>query len=417
MPPSGSAPVAPSALRARSSRSERIKTGVCGETPPHKRDGRSDVPNEAWGSLLDTFKKKTVLLEPITRHLLCRPAWAGREIAVIHPSDVVYDDACMRAVYFRITTGVVHEDTNLVRETIFAEGHEYHRKWQGWAWDIGVLEGNFLCHHCTHEWYAVAPPACAECGAVREHLEYREVPVALTKPELRGHADGILAQDKRRVLEIKSIGLGTVRMYAPELVIKHTHKIDGRTVVDVDAIWKEIKQPFLSHVKQVNLYCHALGIEEAVFIYEYKPNGQSKEFTVTATPAIYEPLLKKAKDLLDAIKWEDPPKCNVNGKRRCKECKPYEDQGQEDTGSRKRGGRAGGADGPAAADDATGRDPSPAGGRDGAVGLGADEPVPTSGVVAELRQRSTRGRRNAGGVRREVHAPGRGRAVGVRAQD
>ena len=79
-----------------------------------------------------------------------------------------------------------------------------------------------------------------------------------------GHADGIVSDKKGRTLiEIKSVGLGTIRWEAPDLYNQYTTER-----LSIDDVWKKLRQPFASHVRQRMLYMHCTGIHELVFLYE-----------------------------------------------------------------------------------------------------------------------------------------------------
>ena len=294
--------------------------------------------------LLDSFKGENILLGPIQRHLLAQGEFgAGRRHDVIHPSELARPDFCERAVYYRLSGWQVPKDEHAFQlEVIFAQGHGYHDKWQSWIWDIGMLRGRFRCLACAHgdwsskaePWFAVAPKACPECGASRYHLQYGEVPVRLPKYRIAGHSDGDIDVERTGdpegkpsdpLLEIKSVGEGTVRFEAPKLIVKHTKRVlvndTEKNWTDWNALWRDIRRPFISHVKQGALYALAKDRTSMLYVYEFKPTGAIKEFEVTFDFEIIADELERCLDLLYAVEKEKPPRCPHGG---CEKCEAYE---------------------------------------------------------------------------------------------
>lgn len=298
--------------------------------------------------LLDTQKHKTVVLGPLQRMLLGGDEFAGtRRHDVIHPSEIVKPDFCDLALFYRLMGWEIPpEQHGFQLEVIFSQGHGYHDKWQGWVWDLGTLNvpvvglrGRFRCLRCGHgdweegneTWTAVSPVACENCGALRKCLQYGEVPVKLKKYGIRGHSDGDLVlggpEEADPLLEVKSIGEGTVRFEAPNLIKKHTHSVTmddeekTKRWTDWNALWRDIRRPFQTHLKQGAIYCLAKNRTEMVYIYEFKPTGAVKEFTVKHDFDLIEEELETALDVLYAVKKNKPPDCPHGG---CKLCEAYE---------------------------------------------------------------------------------------------
>jgi hypothetical protein len=372
-------------------------------------------------NLLKTYKKDGVLVPRVERHLISRPVWDGRAIQVVHPSDIYPDDYCPRAVSARIVTGkVLQGETNLIRESIFADGHAYHDKWQGWAWDVGELEGEFRCLSCGHgdldnpAWWDVAPTHCPSCGATRRFLRYAEVPVRSDEYMLSGRADGILHSTKH-LLEVKSVGVGTIRMEAAALVSRCTHKVDGKNVLDLDALWKGVNQPFNQHIRQVNIYAailnleQSLGIERALLLYDFKPGGQyPKEFNIKLDPYIAEPYLERATEVKAAVERGEILACPEGG---CKKCGPYDNETQEPEGQDVRGAVGEERDGVGGAADtgpAEGRPAAASRRRDKPVGPGADGSLPRADGVAGLLGGPAGGGGDRGRKRRQASSKGGG---------
>lgn len=294
----------------------------------------------SFQKLMESKKHKTVLVGPIQRHLLAQHEFGSdRAHDVIHPSELVKSDFCPRAVYYRLSGWEVPRNSHAFQlEVIFSQGHGYHDKWQNWAWDIGVLGGRFRCLSCgkgdwshpgeTSVWFATAPQVCPDCGSPRRFLQYGEVPLYIPKYRIGGKADGELVMEGREenpLLEIKSIGEGTVRFAAPHLVAKHTKTvlIDGeeKSWTDWMKIWRDIKRPFKTHLKQAAIYCLAKGRSEMIFIYEFKPTGAVKEFRVKPDVSLIEDELEACLDLIYALEQGKVPACPHED---CKQCSEFE---------------------------------------------------------------------------------------------
>jgi len=265
-------------------------------------------------------KVKASLLGDIQAHLLKehqKPT--DRRQDILHPSEMAKADWCPRQSFYRLSgataTNPDNDKFSFALETIFAEGHEIHRKWQQWLWDMGRLWGKWKCLMCGAEWYDTSPQGCASgsCPGDKGVLVYREVPLeAEAKYLIAGHEDG--ADNKTNSLvEIKSIGQGTLRFEEPSLLRKwQVETTDGKKVYDLDGLWKDIKRPLSSHVRQTMIYlalCREMGLpyDKVTFLYEYKANQQVKAFELKWSPEIVEPLLEQALDVKYSLKTGKPP--------------------------------------------------------------------------------------------------------------
>lgn len=300
---------------------------------------------------VDAKKNDTVVLGPVERHLLARVEKPRRQ-DILHPSELCKTDLCDLSVYYRVrgATPLTTESTKprFQLQRIFDEGHEIHAKWQGYLTEAHLLEGIWECPSttCGHRFWANSPTVCPRCNHVGRdagkytNMIYKEVPFDAEATHLiRGHADGKVG---RRILEIKSIGVGTVRMEAPGLLAQHSYKArvvdeDGdlteepRSFIDWEGLWKSIKRPLNSHQRQAHLYValakmQDIDVDGVVFLYESKWTQGSKEFVVPYNPHFADPLLEKALDLKYAIEKGRPPRCPHGG---CKECARYEDYNKE----------------------------------------------------------------------------------------
>lgn len=286
--------------------------------------------------LMETHKKKTKILGDIQRSLLGRESFGvGRSSQVIHPSEICKPDACPREIYYRLSGWKIPLDSHpFGLEVIFAQGHAYHEKWQSWVWDIGKLRGSFGCLACGASFEDTSPTECSVCQSPRHALVYLEVPVSIPDLRIGGKSDGDIDLDPSDgnpnpgdpLLEIKSVGTGTVRFEAPALIARNTKTvlIDGveKSWTDWDALWRDIRHPFPTHLRQGAIYGAAMDRPEMVFIYEFKPTGAVKEFVVKHDFEMAEPAFEVARAVLTALEKGRRPKCPSDG---CKGCTAYEE--------------------------------------------------------------------------------------------
>lgn len=358
--------------------------------------------NDSIKALLKTYKTESPLAGPVERMLLKQDQWADRRPDVIHPSELVYSDFCPRALYLRLTGETPRPaPTRLQREAIFAAGHEYHRKWQTWAWDAGILRGLFHCLACETTWFDDAPQACtnADCTSTgRRALVYREVPAKDPDLNISGHADGLLLPEPR-LLEIKSIGEGTIRMDSPASLREHSHKVDipgdrTRTVVDHRALFESIKHPLGNHVKQVTIYGRLLGVDKATLLYEYKATSALKEFNITLRFERVDKEFAAAAKVMAAVRGETPPPACAHAGS-CVKCKEFdhvetdEDHatGAPDAGPPRGGRRRNRGGGPPAVPAPRGVPAADAGGGRPDARPPADGAVPGTRRLVRLRER------------------------------
>lgn len=267
---------------------------------------------------LDAKKREPRLIGDVERHLMRRPL-GDRSTTVLHPSEIIKDDFCFRYSYYLMTGGEQKkEKPNLRLQSIFDEGHFIHAKWQKWFQEMGTLYGKFACLHCGWSKVDVSPKACAECGDTR--LEYKEVTLFDDSLRIVGHTDGwIKGIGNDTLIEIKSIGSGTFRFEAPELLAD----ANG----DVSKAFNNIKRPFRGHLLQGQMYLELArrmygdeAPKEIVFLYELKADQSYKEFAVKADYEIVDRIFFKAEKIMKAIKEERMPECNINPEDGCKSC-------------------------------------------------------------------------------------------------
>lgn len=210
---------------------------------------------------------------------------------------------------------------------VFDEGTDIHRKWQGRIWDIGRLAGQFYCQQCHYAWWDTAPDVCEQCKAERRFLRYHEVPLQRQSLHMAGHADGY--DRDQALIEIKSIGLGTLMFEAPGLIKDHTYKINlngkSREFLDYDALWDSIRTPFPSHIRQGHFYSYMGAPADEIFIYECKWNQRVKEMVVRYREERIADRLDMCTQVVAALHGGTIPKCPHGG---CSDCGRYENRGR-----------------------------------------------------------------------------------------
>lgn len=254
--------------------------------------------------LKDTYKSEDVVIPGLQRHVMRQSAKddAERSPHVIHPSDMCKADWCGRHDFYRIT-GTTPEkkgsNPSFNMENAYLEGHEIHGKYQTWFWEMGVLYGRWKCERCEHRWTAKSPQTCPECQS--PWLRYMEVKLERKPYLIQGNADAALhdLDGFTGLIEIKSIGIGTIRFEAPRM---HQRYQDGNETLD--EMWFKINRPFPSHMKQGQLYLWLAWpkYEKIVFIYESKFHQRQKEFVISYNPKLILPLLETAKEVSQGVR-------------------------------------------------------------------------------------------------------------------
>lgn len=361
--------------------------------------------------LLATKKLDTRLVGPIERYLMTKGPDEDRPTDVLHPSALCKNDKCPLADYYALKgMKPKHVAHSFRLETIFSEGHEYHRKWQGWLTELGLLEGMWQCPSCGHKWWDTSPVHCARCNHVGQkvpgrytNMVYREVPLKSEQHRIAGHSDGKVG---RSLIEIKSVGNGTIRVEAPSMYSKYQRSLvpaddpnaTPKKWFDLDSLWRDLKRPFPGHLRQGMLYLAVaqimgLDVDEMVFIYESKANGATKEFIVRLDEEVAAEMLDYALDIVWAVDNDRPPDCTV-GINGCAECNAYtEDTSADQTeapASEPDGEGVGGVDGAEPADEAQAGLAGAARGSHPARGLRAGRAAGEAGRVGGLRRSAAR---------------------------
>lgn len=277
-------------------------------------------PSGTLKKFVDVAKKPTRVIGSVERHVLAKPTDQSRRTDVLHPSEMASPDWCYRASYFQLLghTPVAKRNMSLRLYSVFEEGHYIHAKWQKWLQEMGTLYGKWFCEECGEMFWGGSD--CHEGP-----LTYREVPLFYAPLRISGHSDGWLVNlGEPLMLEIKSVGMGTIRWEAPEMLAEY----DG----DFDKIWKALKAPFMKHITQVQIYMKLAELlqlenhpQEAVIIYENKATQEIKEFVIPKSDFGIEHLFEAAKMIVDAIDNKTPLSCNISPTG-CSKCKGYENE-------------------------------------------------------------------------------------------
>lgn len=275
--------------------------------------------------------KGTVLLGDIQAHMIKEHAKpSDRRQDIVHPSETSKESWCPRATYYRIEACRAASDpflkpaesTGVQLLNIFDEGHNIHHKWQTRIREMGDLWGSWQCTHSKcyeYYWNTLCPDICDECGG--DSFIYREVPLKSEKYLIHGHADGAVPR-LNALIEIKSVGPGTVRMEASEV---YARNVEG-SKIDLQSLWKDIKEPFPSHIKQGQLYlalCDLMGLpfDNIIFIYESKFNQGVKEFVVKYDSAVSSKVLEYCRQIVNSLRGDGTvPPCPTES---CKDCEKY----------------------------------------------------------------------------------------------
>jgi hypothetical protein len=266
---------------------------------------------------LDTKKTDTRLIGHIERHLMKRIP-DDRSTTVLHPSEMIKADFCHRYSAYLLMGGEKKQNNpNLRLQNIFDEGHFIHAKWQNRIYEMGNLWGDFKCQNCDLTTSGLSPKVCQHCFCAT--LVYDEVKMLDNSLRIAGHTDGwVKGLGDDYLIEIKSIGEGTLRFEAPDLLRDADH--------DLKKAWRNIRRPFRGHLLQGQMYLELarrmFGDEapkEIVFLYELKMDQDYKEFTVKADYDVVDRIFYKAQQINEAVNAGVLPKCNVDSSG-CKQC-------------------------------------------------------------------------------------------------
>lgn len=275
-------------------------------------------PTGALKAFLKT-DKSTRVIGAVERHIISKPK-DNRSTTVIHPSEMASSSWCHRAQYFWLKGELPKPEVMSLRKAlIFGTGHAAHDLWQSWFKEMDQIKGLWYCHTHNLEWFGLnSDHAQDDC-----HTKYNEVPVMHEPLRISGKADGwLVGFDGPMLLEIKTIGEGSIRWYAPELAYDNDN--------DFKKMWESIKAPFLEHIMQAQIYMKLMEFmqlpdhpQEAILIYEAKGLHEIKEFVVRKSDFGVSDLFEAAANIIAAVDKGTPPICNINGAAGCKKCSHY----------------------------------------------------------------------------------------------
>jgi hypothetical protein len=281
------------------------------------------VQSKDLKNFLDAKKRPTRLLGDIDRFLIMQPP-GDRSTTVLHPSEITKRDWCKRSSWFLLQGAKKKVDKPSFRlQSIFDTGHAVHAKWQKYFQDMGVMHGRFVCLACDHVNFGTSPSMCESCEAPARKLVYDEVTLFDDELRIKGHTDGwVKGIGDDTLIEIKTIGPGTLRMEAPSLM----QQADG----DFLKAFSNVNRPFGSHILQGQMYLELMkrmghDVNEITFIYELKADQSMKEFTIKADYEMVRHVFDGARRVVDAINAGEVLECSNNPEGTCPQCDSYKE--------------------------------------------------------------------------------------------
>ncbi|MGW3153681.1 hypothetical protein [Streptomyces sp. NPDC001089] len=286
---------------------------------------------------LSAAKSAEPLFGDVQKHVLDKAAKpSGRRQDILHPSEMVKASWCHLAAFHRLrleAEPAERKRTTFTRENIFQEGHQTHSKWQRWFAEMGRLAGDWKCLYCGDVfWNDTTPAECHGCSAPPSCLEYAEVPLNADPLRIGGKADGY-SPDDHALIEIKTLGLGSLRFERPEFLERYTVETEYGRLPDMTRLWRDFRRPLPTAVRQTQLYMYLgvhfedLALDRTVFLYDFKATQETKSFTVTYDESFSEPLIEAAAAIVDCLQSDTAPFCNINGRSGCPSCLEFkEDQ-------------------------------------------------------------------------------------------
>lgn len=294
--------------------------------------GGSVRPGPGLAAYLEASKAQHKLFGDVQKHVLAKAAHSDRRTDCLHPSEMIKTGWCHRAAAYTLMRGpLAPGSTTFTRENIFREGHNTHAKWQKWLQEMGRLAGDWECRACARVFWAdETPTECPLCHASELSLDYAEVPLNAPALLIGGRSDGYCPDDGC-LIEIKTLGLGSLRFETPGVIERHTVHAEGRSGVDLARLWRDFVRPLPAAWRQGQLYMYLanhfedLQVDHMVYIYDFKPSQEAKCFVVAYDEAASEPLIEAAQVIADCVRAGSMPPCNVSYSRGCKLCRAYEE--------------------------------------------------------------------------------------------
>jgi CRISPR/Cas system-associated exonuclease Cas4 (RecB family) len=249
----------------------------------------------AFADILKTFKKPEDnggVLAKVDRYLLAldgkmlKDKEDERAKGCYHPSELS-TNPCTRSMTYRWIEAPAEKKAIQPRvKRIFDVGHHFGFIMQQYFWDMDILEGDYECVECKHEWWDTSPKKCPNCKTqlfIWDNLKYNEIPIRNEDWNITGHADGILVLDGERVLiELKSI------------------KNRDKKTSDKAVCFEDLSSAKTEHVHQANLYMDARGIDRGIIIYFAKNTQETKEFPIRRMDMMLTPSYNKIVEVEEA---------------------------------------------------------------------------------------------------------------------
>jgi len=185
------------------------------------------------------------------------------------------------------------------------------------------MHGKFKCLSCDHITFGTSPAECESCHAPSSKLVYDEVTLFDDELRIKGHTDGwVKGIGEDTLIEIKTVGPGTLRMEAPSLM----YEANG----DFLKAFAAVQRPFGPHILQGQVYLELMkrmgnDVNEITFIYELKADQSMKEFTVKADYELVRHVFDGAQRVVDAIAAGEVLNCSNNPGGTCKQCEAFQE--------------------------------------------------------------------------------------------
>jgi hypothetical protein len=224
-------------------------------------------------------------------------------------------DLCAREEVLAAVHDITRKKTvDPILRTIFDTGTALHEMVRGYLGPLGVLVGTWACVKCGKKYgkskeERIQVPAACTCKATE--FTYVEEYAKDTEHKIGGHCDGFLAFQKRpaeSILEIKSIGAGSMQ--------------------------RVVKEPYMKHTIQAQIYMWLFEFRRAKILYVAKDWSAAKisvpeltspflEHNVEWDDVLLAAIKKKLKDVLGGVKNQVVPARIVCGSPtdwRAKDC-------------------------------------------------------------------------------------------------
>lgn len=161
------------------------------------------------------------------------PGWHASEIPYLCPREMA-----LRGLYASEIKEVPKRIRSVMRMDVGAACHKW---WQNeYLGPDGILMGDWECLGCGN-WVKMSLLPREKCACGRGEYEFREIRVFDEATQICGSTDGILLfQDGKWVFDLKTSNEDTMR---------------------------QLREPYVGHVWQINIYMHLLGVRRGLLVY------------------------------------------------------------------------------------------------------------------------------------------------------